>query len=657
MSNGAAALQEAKRQLIAAPDRAEALCREALAANAADLEAQILLIEALRRQGKLQEALSLATPLATAHPQIFGAQRTLGLVLQDEGEFAAAAASLRNAAGLLPEHPFVWRELGDALQASGDVSGGHHAYLQHARLAATDPRVAEASAMLRNGQEARGKAQLETFVARYPTDVTALVALAEAHARLSDPAGAETMLRRALSLAPQFGHARQSLTQLLLGLGRYEEALAEAEKFAADNPDAANPKRVLASVLGSVGEFDRAIALHEELLAADAHQAGVWVDYGHVLKTVGRSEEGAEAYRRAIALASHLGEAYWSLANLKTFHFSAADVARMETQLKGGQLPLSDGVHLLYALGKAREQANDPERAFASYNEGARLYRRSVTYDAVQFSDFVERTRALFTPEFLAARADAGDHRPDPIFIVGLPRSGSTLVEQILSSHSMVESTMELGDITMLARGLDASGDYLTALPKMDGAVLAEQGARFLANTRIHRKRGTPHFIDKMPNNFAHTGLIHLMLPNAKIIDVRRHPLACGWSCYKQHWAMGQLFTYDLRELGLYYRDYVRLMAHFDAVLPGRVHRVIYENLVRDPESEIRCLMTYCELPFEDAVLRPHENERAVRTPSAEQVRRPISDRGLDDWRAYEMHLGPLKDALGEVLATYPKTP
>lgn len=654
--SAAAPLQAAKRELAGAPDRAEMLSRQALAAEPGNLEAQIILIEALRRQSKLADARALAAPFAAAYPQMFAAQRTLGLVLHDSGEHAAAGEALRRAGELLPEHPFVWRELGDALSAAGDTSGAQFAYLQHGRFAA-DPRIAEALAMLRNGQEARGKTQLEAFLARYPTDVTALVALAEAHARLNDPAGAESMLRRALSLAPKFGHARQSLTQLLLGLGRYDEALAEAESLAADNADATNPKRLLAAVFVAIGEFERAIALHEQLLAADPQQAGAWVDYGHALKTVGRAEEGAVAYKRAISIAPDLGEAYWSLANLKTWRFSEADVAQMQAQLRSREAPLNDRVHFLYALGRAHEQVNAPDLAFASYHEGARLHRRSVTYDASQFSTFVDRSRQLFTPEFFAARADVGDRRPDPIFVVGLPRAGSTLVEQILSAHSMVESTMELGDITALARGLDPAGDYLTPLPKLNATDCADLGGRYLANTRIHRKLGKPRFIDKMPNNFAHIGLIHLMLPNAKIIDVRRHPLACGWSCYKQHWALGQLFTYDLRELGLYYRDYVRLMAHYDAVLPGRVYRVIYEDLVRDPEGEIRKLIAYCDLPFEDAVLRPHENARAVRTPSAEQVRQPISDRGLDDWRAYEAHLGPLKDALGDVLTRYPEVP
>ncbi|MFT3727975.1 MAG: sulfotransferase [Terricaulis sp.] len=652
-----APLNEAKQQLADAPARAEASCREALRLEPSNIEAQILLMEALRRQAKLIEARALAVPFAAAHPALFGAQRMLGVVLGDSGEHAAAAEALRNAAVLMPDHPFVWRELGDTLRAAGDLPAAQNAYLQHARSSSADPRVAEAANLVRSGQEARGKAQLEAFVVRFPTDVTALVALGEANARLNDTESAEALLRRALELAPQFGYARQSLTQLLLGLGRYEDALREAEALVAGNPQALPPKRWLATALAALGEFDRAIEIFEALLAADPNQAGVWVDYGHALKTVGRADEGAIAYKRALAIAPRLGDGYWSLANLKTWRFTDADIAQMEAQLRLPDLPSSDRVNILYALGRAHEQRRQSEQAFARYNEGARLYRRSVSYDPALFSNAVDRSIALFTPEFFADRVGAGDQRADPIFVVGLPRAGSTLVEQILTSHSMVESTMELADITQLARAIESGGDYLAAIAALDHNALAGLGARYLASTQIYRKLDRPHFIDKMPNNFAHTGLIHLMLPNAKIIDVRRHPLACGWSCFKQHWAMGQLFTYDLRELGLYYRDYVRLMSHYDAVLPGRVHRVIYEDLVSNPEAEIRRLIAYCGLAFEDQVLRPHENDRAVRTPSAEQVRQPISAKGLDDWREFEGRLAPLKEALGDVLSNYPKAP
>jgi tetratricopeptide (TPR) repeat protein len=652
-----APVQEAMRLVISEPDRAETICREVLSRDPSDLDARVVLIESLRRQGRLSEARAEAEPFASANPRSFGAQRGLGLVLADCGDSKAAATALRTAASLAPSHPYVWRELGDALRAAGDTAASQDAYLQHARMAAPDPRVAQASAALNDNDATRAKAALEVFLQAYPSDVTALGLLAQAHARLGDAAKAETALRQALELAPGYGYARQALAQLMIGLGRYEDALQEAEALHAVNPTNNGAKTLLASVLAALGEFDRAIALYREVVVSDPKHVGAWVHLGHALKTVGRAAEGASAYRRAIEIAPQAGEAYWSLANLKTSSFGTADIAKIEAQLRRTNLPLSDRVYMLYALGRAHEQAGGAALAFANYSEGAKLYRAGVSYDAAQFTDSVERSRRILTREFFEARKGGGNPARDPIFIVGLPRAGSTLVEQILASHSMVESTMELGDIVALARSVAGGGEYVSALPGLGVGAFAPLGARYLEATRIHRKLDRPHFIDKMPNNFAHTGFVHLILPNAKIIDVRRHPLACGWSCFKQHWAMGQLFTYDLRELGLYYRDYVRLMEHYDDVLPGRVHRVIYEDLVGNPEEEIRKLIAYCELPFEDAVLRPHESDRAVRTPSAEQVRQPISDKSMNDWKPYEPYLQPLKNALGNVLTAYPDPP
>jgi len=286
-----------------------------------------------------------------------------------------------------------------------------------------------------------------------------------------------------------------------------------------------------------------------------------------------------------------------------------------------------------------------------------------IRYDADENHAHVERSKRLFTAEFFAERAGFGNPAPDPIFVVGLPRSGSTLIEQILASHSSVEGTMELPDVAMLARVVgarttrSAGSAYPRSLEKFSAEELHALGSRYLAQTRIQRKTSAPIFIDKMPNNFAHVGFIHLMLPNAKIVDARRHPLGCCFSGFKQHFARGQNFTYDLGEIGRYYRDYVELMAHFDAVLPGRVHRVLYENMVEDTEGEVRRLLAYCGLPFEESVLRFHENQRAVRTASSEQVRQPIFKEGVDHWRHFEPWLAPLEKALGNVVSSYPATP
>ena len=389
----------------------------------------------------------------------------------------------------------------------------------------------------------------------------------------------------------------------------------------------------------------------------------VWLSFGHVLKTSGRQDESIRAYRRSLELVPSLAIAWWSLANLKTFRFSAADVEAMRSQLARADVSTDDRLHLEFALGKACEDAGEFEASFRHYDQANRLRRSQIHYSAAETTSLVERSLALYTREFFDARAGAGCPARDPLFIVGMPRAGSTLVEQILSSHSLVEGTMELYDMISLARSLDVRGpreqplQYPDTLAALTPAELQALGARYLERTRVQRKSSAPYFIDKMPNNFLHTGLILLALPNARIIDVRRHPLGCCFWVFKQHFARGQSFSYGLEDVGRYYRDYVELMAHFDRVLPGRVHRVHYESLVENTESEVRALLEYCGLPFEEQCLRFYENERAVRTASSEQVRQPIFRDGLEQWRHYEPWLEPLKTALGPVLDAYPDTP
>jgi tetratricopeptide (TPR) repeat protein len=440
-------------------------------------------------------------------------------------------------------------------------------------------------------------------------------------------------------------------------LNRETDLLLQAEP--------ANPAfRVLkAAALARIGEFDAAIAIYEAVLKAFPDHVKVWLSRGHALKSAGRNAESVGAYSRAIDLMPSFGEAWWSLANLKTYRFTPEQVSAMRVQLGRADLSHEDRLHLEFALGKALEDAGDWAGSFDHYAEGNRLRRHELSYDAADLGGLVERSKALFTREFFAARAGQGDAAADPIFVVGLPRSGSTLIEQILASHSAVEGTQELAEIVAMARGLGQGrphGDaplYPGVLADLDPERLRALGAEYLERTRIQRKTDRPLFIDKMPNNFAHIGLISLILPNAKIIDARRHPMAVGFSAYKQHFAAGQNFSYDLEELGLYYRAYVELMDHVDQVLPGRVHRVIYERVVEDTEGEVRRLLDYCGLPFEPACLRFYENDRAVRTASSEQVRRPIFRDAVEHWRNYEPWLGPLKAALGPVLDSYPGTP
>ncbi|HKE97270.1 MAG TPA: sulfotransferase, partial [Povalibacter sp.] len=377
----------------------------------------------------------------------------------------------------------------------------------------------------------------------------------------------------------------------------------------------------------------------------------------------GRQESSIDAYRRSIALAPQLGEAWWSLANLKTVRFSSNDLTSMQEQVARQDLTPEDRFHFHFALGKALEDARAYPASFEHYAQGNALRREMISYDPQETTATTGRTMALFTPEFVASRKGVGCPALDPIFIVGLPRSGSTLLEQILASHPLVEGTQELPDIIAIAnelggrKTLSGTSKYPDMIHSLSYDQLLALGERYLAQTRIQRKTNAPFFIDKMPNNWAHSGLIHLILPNAKIIDARRHPLGCCFSGFKQHFARGQQFSYGLEDIGRYYRDYVELMAHFDAVLPGRVHRVIYETLIDDTEAEVRRLLAYCGLEFDERCLRFYENDRAVRTASSEQVRQPIFRDAVDHWRHYEQWLDPLKLALGPVLETYPAVP
>jgi hypothetical protein len=354
---------------------------------------------------------------------------------------------------------------------------------------------------------------------------------------------------------------------------------------------------------------------------------------------------------------------WWSLANLKTFTFSAADLSAMRGQLEKPGLASEDRQHLEFAIGKALEDEGEYEASFRHYNQGNELRHATLAYSARDTSARVARIKRSYTRDFFERRAGYGADAPDPIFIVGLPRAGSTLLEQILSSHSAVEGTMELPEINSITRALRGQGDagrpmpYHDVVEAMDADALRQLGERYLEHTRIQRKTDAPFFIDKMPNNFQHIGLIQLILPNARIIDARRHPLACCFSGFKQLFARGQSFSYSLDDIGRYYADYVELMAHFDQALPGRVHRVFYERMVDDTETEVRRLLDYCGLPFEEGCLRFFENTRAVRTASSEQVRKPIYREGVDHWRHFEPWLGPLKEALGPVLESYPEIP
>ena len=622
-----------------------------------------LLATALRLSGETEAALATIAPLAKGLPNLPLAQLELGLCLERLGRTAEAAQAFDRASALEPRLSEAWRGLSECLALLGDEAGAERALARQLRASTRDPLLIEAATAL--GEDRLGEAErlLRERLKADPADVAAIRMLAETGARLGRYADAEGLLIRCLELAPSFAAARHNLATMLYRQNKNREALAEIQRLT--DKDARHPgyANLRAAILARLGEYEAAIAVCERMLADYPNQPKGWMSYGHALKTVGRQADSIAAYRQALEQAPTLGEAWWSLANLKTVKFTAEDVAAMTAALDAPGLSDDDRLHLHYALGKAREDAQAWDDSFAHYAAGAAIRRKQLDYDPEENAAETARTKAVFTPAFLAARAGQGSQAPDPIFIVGLPRAGSTLIEQILASHSMVEGTMELPDLIVMARRIGgktahrAESSYPEVLADLSPDQLRELGEEFIERTRVQRKTDKPFFIDKMPNNFAHAGFIHLILPNAKIIDARRHPLGCCFSGFKQHFARGQAFSYDLTDIGRYYADYVELMAHFDTVLPGRVHRVIYEAMIEDPEREIRALLDHCGLPFEDACLTPHKTERAVRTASSEQVRRPIFKDAVEHWQKFESHLPPLKQALGPVLDAYPDAP
>lgn len=519
-----------------------------------------------------------------------------------------------------------------------------------------NPQLIEAALAINEDRLADAEPLLRAHLRQDPLDVAAIRLMAQLAARLGRFKDSEALLRRAIELAPDFTAARSNLAGILYRQNRFEETVEMLGTVLEVDADDASGQSLMAAALGRIGEYDEALALYGALTERFPTHAKLWMSFGHVLKTVGKQNEGIAAYRRGLEVEPTLGEVWWSLANLKTVRFDDADIAAMEAALETAGLSDDDRLHLHFALGKAFDDRREAERSFGHYDRANAIRHGQLDYDPDIVTHHVDKIIATLTPEFLASRAGQGDPTPDPIFILGMPRAGSTLLEQILASHSQIEGTMELPDMPAIAlrEGKTVPSGWVDAVKEMPGERLAELGSEFLRRTAVQRKTDKPFYIDKLPNNWIYTGLIHLILPNAKIIDARRHPLDCCFSNFRQHFAKGQAFSYSLSDMGRYYSDYVRLMAHFDAVLPGRVHRVIHEAVIEEPEAQVRAMLDYLGVSFEEACLNFHQNKRAVRTASSEQVRRPINRDGVEQWKPYEQWLDPLKDALGGLWQSYP---
>jgi cytochrome c-type biogenesis protein CcmH/NrfG len=629
----------------------------ALSAEApADLNSRWLLGIALLDQGKLDESTALLESVVREAPAFSNARVDLARTYRAAGRASEAREHLRAVLQQHPHHALAWLAYGDVLVDLKQFDDARTAFDRARQCDPERARIEAATAALLADDRKRAEELFREVLQKDAGHVAALCGLAAVSLGADVPIDAERLLRHALRQSPHVPLAWRGLGPTLLALGRLTEAESAAAYLRAIEPD--NPQSWIATAASASRMLkpEQSLAAYERALQLKPDEVRLHTSIGHVHKTLGRRADSEAAYHAAITLDRHHAEAYWSLADLKNYRFSDGEIDAMRAALADERRPPAGDAQLCFALGKAFEQRQQYAEAFEYYSRGNARRRLDDPFDIVAFEKRAARIRGVFSAEFFVSHAGGGDHSNAPIFVVGLPRSGSTLIEQILASHSQVEGTMELPNILNMVRDVrrlaQADSDYPENVAAVPAAQFAALGARYLEDTAPLR-HGRAHFIDKLPNNFSHVGFIHSILPNAIVIDARRHPMDCCFSVYKQHFAEGQTFSYDLVDLGRYYRSYLETMRHWDAVLPGKVLHVQYEQLVREPEAQIRRLLDHCALPFEPGCLAFHETRRAVRTASAEQVRQPIYTSGVGYWRNFESQLEPLRLALGDALQSF----
>ena len=615
---------------------------------------------AIGDQGDSDEALDRLQALVKRAPDFALAQQELGFVYADKGQLNEAIEALQRAVAIEPKLPASWKLMGELYLADEDEKSAAEAMNQYLLTSSEEPDLIRAVNLFKAGKIPQAERLCRRFLYENPTNVTAINLLADIAIKLGVLDDAENLLERCLELAPDFHMARLNYTHVLSKREKLQQALAQVDHMLEVEPRKKFTLLITrAAIFVKMGDFERALSCYEYLLSNYPPREKITLSYAHALKTVGQQKKAIAAYRQTIELKPSFGDAYWSLANLKTFRFKDADIEAMRVEIDKSTCTLEDHFHLCFALGKALGDREQYEESFLYYQRGNNIKKKHERYDAEKNESATRTIKMVCSSDLFSAAKGQGCKAPDPIFIVGLPRSGSTLLEQILASHSQVDGTKELIEILSIVRRLGAKkkktdlSRYPELLADLNASQLDELGQEYIDRTRIQRGEA-PFFIDKMPNNFLHVGFISLVLPNAKIIDARRHPMATCFSGYTQLFASGQRFTYGLSNIGRYYRDYVEVMDHWDEVLPGKVLRVQYEDVVSDTEAQVRRMLDYCELPFEENCLQFHQTERAVRTASSEQVRQPIYSAGLEHWRNYEPHLDKLKDSLAGVLERYP---
>ena len=606
-----------------------------------------------RYRREFDAALSKLARLKALAPENGRAHQEEGHAYRDMGRPDRALQAYSRACRFNPALVASWRGQLDILIRGGRVREAAQARAQLDYLQRLPQPLVIVLDLVSQGKLLKAEDLCRKFLQKVPHHVEAMRLLADIGIRFGVLADAEFLLESAHRLDPKNVRVHVDYIQALRKRQKSGQALEQAQMLLETSPDNPQFQSIYAIECMQTGDYEEALDLFDRVLEQIPGDPVTLTSKGHAFKTHGQYDKAVASYRAALVSQPRHGEAWYSLSNLKVYSFGDSELERMQAQARNDDLPHADSVHLSFALGKAYEDRNDFETSFRYYEQGNRSKKTTSTYDADKMTEELRAQHRVCTAEMLSRGTRAGHSAGDPIFVVGLPRAGSTLLEQILSSHSRVDGTLELPNILSLSQQLRRRGrsgtepDYPGILAALSDEELHQFGEQYIDDTRIHRQ-SAPFFVDKMPNNFRHIGLIHLILPNAKIIDARRHPMACGFSGYKQLFAEGQQFTYDLADLGQYYRDYVELMDHWDAVLPGKVLRVQYENVVGDLETQVRRILDHCGLEFEPGCLSFHRTDRAVRTPSSEQVRQPIFKSGLDYWRNYDPWLDPLKDALGE---------
>ena len=655
----AAALKRAQQHMYqGAFAAATELLDGILASDPADKDARYFAAVCARYRGQSEAARKHLDTLKAAAPDFGRAYQEEGHLLRHLGRNADALTAYRHACRLNPALEGSWRALSELLSARGLVQEAAHAAQQADRLAALPKELQAVSNFLHEGRLYKAEKLCRAFLQKNPENVEGMRLLAELGSRFGVYEDAEFLLENAAAFDPDNVQVRLDYIQVLRRRQKFQAALEQARALYDRNP--LNPLFQSHYAIESLqtGDFDTALQLFDSVLEQLPNDPATLTSRGHALKTYGRYDEAVASYRAAFAAKPNHGDAFYALANLKTYRFTDAEIEAMQAQEAAPDTLPTDRIHLCFALGKAYEDQAAYDTAFSYYARGNALKREQSRYDATQMSEELAAQKAVCTAELFERHGGHGDPAPDPIFIVGLPRAGSTLIEQILAAHSQVDGTLELPNILALShrlrgrRRLSEKSAYPEILRELPPDKFAEMGADYIENTRLHRQ-SAPFFTDKMPNNFRHIGLIHLILPNAKIIDARRHPMACCFSGFKQLFAEGQEFTYSLEDMGRYYRDYVDLMRHWDSVLPGRILRVQYEDMITDFEAQVHRLLDFCGLPFEASCLEFHRNERAVRTASSEQVRQPLYDKAMVEWENFAAHLNGLRQALGPALTDY----